>query len=425
MYDTFSRRRTLIGFLICGLINSLPYSLVLSAAKNLAQHFHHEDFIGLILFCNVGSAIFVRIVNTFYLNGFKYSSRIYFNCLVLSFGLIGMFFIEYLNFWFMLLCVVLMGSVSSLGESVMLCFLKQYPSDLMLVSGWSSGTGFSGVLGSSLYLVCVFFEIPNNVIFFSLLPAVLIYLLSFRFIISPPPAYVRDGFVYYKNTYLLGDADPRRRIEHHVDFISHTGLKDISLPSEAATEPTVAVHLEDKPLISKADSGLSKFIRVWKMVRYYALNLCFVYISEYVIITSLASKAVDDTTPGYVYEHFYELVQFCYQITVLISRSSLPIVQIHRIGLLTIFQLVNFAVFLLQTYLRFIPVYMLLVIALWTGLLGGSSYINTFHLLYSNKTMPQSDREYAVNIVALHISIGITSSAIIDLGLDWLYKRLV
>ena len=54
------------------------------------------------------------------------------------------------GFFLSLLGSLMIGISCSLGESVVLGFLKSFPSKL--VSGWSSGTGMAGVGGAGLYL---------------------------------------------------------------------------------------------------------------------------------------------------------------------------------------------------------------------------------------------------------------------------------
>ena len=55
------------------------------------------------------------------------------------------------GFYTCLVGSVLCGSICALGEAVVLGFLKAYPSGL--VTGWSSGTGMAGIMGSGTYLL--------------------------------------------------------------------------------------------------------------------------------------------------------------------------------------------------------------------------------------------------------------------------------
>ncbi len=54
------------------------------------------------------------------------------------------------GFFLSLVGSVMIGISCALGESVVLGFLKSFPSKL--VTGWSSGTGMAGVGGAGLYL---------------------------------------------------------------------------------------------------------------------------------------------------------------------------------------------------------------------------------------------------------------------------------
>jgi battenin len=55
------------------------------------------------------------------------------------------------GFYTALVGSVICGSTQALGEAVILGYLKAFPSDL--VSGWSSGTGMAGIMGSGSFLL--------------------------------------------------------------------------------------------------------------------------------------------------------------------------------------------------------------------------------------------------------------------------------
>ncbi|KAL0245322.1 hypothetical protein GEMRC1_009401 [Eukaryota sp. GEM-RC1] len=231
----------------------------------------------------------------------------------------------------MLGCVILVGISSALGESVILCFLKQFPSDYKLVSAWGSGTGLSGFLqDSQFFSICWTFTICPSLF-------VLLFVL-----ISPPLPYIKEGFIYCKQTYLLGDSNPKRKVVNQTKLLD--SLKD-NLPLNVSVDDTTA--LLDKVEADKAevlDGGFARLWRVLKLIKYEAFNLSMVYVLEYTIITTLAKNALTTKDASeYLVANFYEAVQLCYQITVLISRSSLSVVQIPYIGTVTMFQFINFA----------------------------------------------------------------------------------
>ncbi|KAL0244780.1 hypothetical protein GEMRC1_008862 [Eukaryota sp. GEM-RC1] len=340
--NTFPYKRTWIGLLLVGMMTNLPSCVLVSAAKSLAESFDKDNLLGAILMCNVAVGIFVRTINTWCLDSLSYTSRTIVNAISMVLGSFGMFYVEHFNFMFMLGCVVLLGVSSALGEPIVLCFLKQFPPEYKLVSAWGTGTGLSGIFAASFYLVCRFYKISDPVVFVLLLPFVLVYLFSFFVLISPPLPYIKEGFLYCKQTFLLGDSNPKRKVINQTKLLDN--LKD-NLPLNVSVDDTTA--LLDKVEADKAevlDGGFARLWRVLKLIKYEVFNLGMVYCLEYTIITTLAKNAVTSKdAPEYLVANFYEAVQWCYQITVLISRSSLSVVQIPYIGTVTLFQFINFA----------------------------------------------------------------------------------
>lgn len=56
-----------------------------------------------------------------------------------------------IGFYLALISSMFVGVSSSIGESLIVGFLKGFPSHL--IAGWSSGTGFAGVYGSGFYII--------------------------------------------------------------------------------------------------------------------------------------------------------------------------------------------------------------------------------------------------------------------------------
>ena len=87
----------------------------------------------------------------------------------------------------------------------------------------------------------------------------------------------------------------------------------------------------------------------------------------------------------------------------LVSRSSLQLVQIERVELLTLAQAANAALWTLQAYFKAVSSLPLLFAGMvFVGLLGGASYVNVFHLLLKDPKIPEADRELcALTLAAL------------------------
>ncbi len=84
------------------------------------------------------------------------------------------------SFYVSLVASVILGTVSSFGESTVLGFCKGFPSTV--VGYFGSGTGFAGVFGSGFILILQSLKLSNGQIFFIMSPAVIPYFLCFWWI---------------------------------------------------------------------------------------------------------------------------------------------------------------------------------------------------------------------------------------------------
>ncbi|KIH60155.1 CLN3 protein [Ancylostoma duodenale] len=108
--------------------------------------------------------------------------------------------------------------------------------------------------------------------------------------------------------------------------------------------------------------------------------------------------------------------QVLYQVGVFVSRSSINCIQLNMlfIALMPVFQLVNTAFFLLNAIYAFLPNFgVVCAIVLYEGLIGGGSYVNTFHHIH--KKVDPSIREFALSTVSLADSIGIMLAAFVSI----------
>lgn len=106
-----------------------------------------------------------------------------------------------------------------------------------------------------------------------------------------------------------------------------------------------------------------------------------------------------------------------YQIGVFISRSSLTFAPIGQIWILTTLQTATLMIFLLDSVLRFIPsIYLVFMLLLWVGLLGGSAYVNTYANI-QRKVHPDN-LEFSMAATGVADSIGISLAALVSLILE-------
>jgi battenin len=97
-----------------------------------------------------------RFINAKYFIKVKHFTRMIINSVNMTIGFLVISFActfnEYeASFYFSLVASVVLGTVSSFGESTTLGFCKGFPSTV--VGYFGSGTGFAGVFGSGIILI--------------------------------------------------------------------------------------------------------------------------------------------------------------------------------------------------------------------------------------------------------------------------------
>jgi battenin len=192
------------------------------------------------------------------------------------------------GFFVGLLAALLMGLAQFWGEAVMLGFLKSFPSEL--VTGWGSGTGFAGVLGTLLWVVYRAGKVPTFIVYLSV--GSLFYLNS-----------VRKRFTNLKKEKELRDLDSKLIMMNPNTINS----------SEVITEATGNAIFSIK-MISFA------IRKVW----WWAGNLGTVFFLEYCISVDFADRASLRHGKGDFFStNSFIILSLCYQLGMFLSRSSL------------------------------------------------------------------------------------------------------
>jgi len=310
-----------------------------------------------------------QLIAPWFMNRIPYSIRIIFvvALAIISF-LLPAFFVPV---WVRLIGVICASISSGLGEITFLSYSSYYHKNT--VSAWSSGTGGAGILGSFSYLG-------------------LRYLLSAKYTLivsSPLPAGILLSYFF-----IMSKPDKKRYID----------INNPPKPQSIFTE--------------KAEDPLSVKHKLGLMVRLlpYMSPLAIVYFGEYLINQSVSPVLLfseDETFRGKEYVYYQAL----YQIGVFISRSSVNLVPIKNIYLLqlpAIFQALNALVLSVDAAMNLIPsIYIIFVIILWEGLMGGSIYVNTFYLISSKFT--GKEKEFCLGATSMSYGLSITICAIVGI----------
>lgn len=132
------------------------------------------------------AGVFIRLINGWFLERIPHKIRIVVNTVAFSGGIVLVALAP--DFIGAIAGIVIVGAACSFGESVILGYLQNYPSEL--VGGWSSGTGMAGFAGSLLYLALASSSLNLTGRFLVTLPTCAIYVLVFLFALAPPKVFL-------------------------------------------------------------------------------------------------------------------------------------------------------------------------------------------------------------------------------------------
>lgn len=151
--------------------------------------------------------------------------------------------------------------------------------------------------------------------------------------------------------------------------------------------------------------NLTEKLHVIKGLLKFVFPLGLVYFAEYFINQGLMELLY---FPEVFLSHAeqYRWYQTLYQVGVLVSRSSLCCVKIRKLWALSLLQVLNAVLLLFAVRYQFLPsVWLVFVIILYEGLLGGAAYVNTFYFI--SKETEDRQREFAMAAASVGDSLGI------------------
>lgn len=160
---------------------------------------------------------------------------------------------------------------------------------------------------------------------------------------------------------------------------------------------------------------------IWPRTMHLMLNLMFVYALEYSCIGCLADRMAEwkkeastvEERETFMVAQFYIILNMSYQIGVFFSRSSLSCFKIKRVTILTILQLINFILLLVNTSTRTVlNLYALCPMFVWVGFMGGGAYVNIMHNMLELDTLKKEEKEVAVSFSLILVDAGCMMASI-------------
>nr|XP_027804266.1 battenin isoform X3 [Marmota flaviventris] len=183
----------------------------------------------------------------------------------------------------------------------------------------------------------------------------------------------------------------------------------------AARQPLIGSETSESKPGSSWNLSLQERWIVFKGLLCYIVPLVLVYFAEYFINQGLFELLFFRNT-SLSHAQQYRWYQMLYQAGVFASRSSLRCFHIRFIWVLALLQCLNLAFLLADVLFTFLPsIYIVFLIILYEGLLGGAAYVNTFH----NIALETSDqhREFAMAAACISDTLGISLSGVLALPL--------
>ncbi|CAG9855028.1 unnamed protein product [Phyllotreta striolata] len=366
------RLRSLIAYWILGLCNNYGYVVMLTAANDIiekqtgTESSENKDVTarnctylstGAILLADVLPGLFVKILAPFL--PFFVHTRVALCAILTAAGFLCVAYSESLII--SLLGVVITSLCSGLGEVTYMQYSSFY--DKNVVSTWSSGTGGAGVIGALSYTVLQQLGLRTTLQILLVVPVIMG--LSF-WVLLPSPS--------------------EEDIAHVLQIQRVVNVQELKNPKEAFKKKL------------KLIPGLMKYI----------LPFFLVYLFEYFINQGLF-ELIQFKNSTLSMSDQYRWFQVTYQVGVFLSRSSVNVFHIKQTWWMTLFQGINVVIFTTEAIYYYIPnFYIVVVLVLWEGLLGGSSYVNTFYRISTE--VEEENKQFSLGITTFGDSVGIASA---------------
>lgn len=327
---------------------------------------------GAILLADILPTLIVKLTAPFYMQAIAYWIRV---SIVVVFAAVSFPIVAASqSIGFSLFGVVCASTSAGFGEITFLALSSHFHKDV--VSTWSSGTGAAGVFGALTYAGLIAAGLSPSNTLYTMLTIPLILGLSY-FVLLVKPSTVRSKPIMNSGGILE---------------------EDDSLIADSHAQPSMSI-------INK--------LNLIKPILPMMIFLMVVYFAEYFINQGLQELVYFDNI-WLTLTQQYRWYQVIYQIGVFISRSSVNIFRIRKTWILSILQILNVVLLLCQIFLKFIPsIWIIFVIILYEGLLGGLAYVNTFYWISTD--IPEEHREYSMGIASVSDSVGIAIAGAVAL----------
>ncbi|XP_011601874.2 battenin [Takifugu rubripes] len=413
--DRWTWWRNWLGFWFLGLCNNFGYVVMLSAAhdilrkqesgnstltasatlavdfqvrnnSNASRYDCNPVSTAAVLLADILPSLSVKLAAPFVIHAVPYGFRVMICVVMTATSFLLVAFSSAV--WMSILGVIFASFSSGLGELSFLALSTFFSRDVL--GGWGSGTGGAGVAGALLYSALTQAGLSPRITLLTMLVVPFSMILSYFCLLVFP-----TRLSHWKpsmNDCLVSCSEERERLIEGAD----EGREEEQEKPEAVTPEPLSLT-EKRDIIR----SLLKFM----------FPLGLVYFAEYFINQGLMELLY---FPNFFLSHAeqYRWYQTLYQLGVLVSRSSLCCVKIRKLWLLALLQILNAVLLLFAVGYQFLPsAWLVFVIILYEGLLGGAAYVNTFFFI--SKEAKDRQREFSMSTASVGDSFGIALAALV------------
>jgi battenin len=388
------RSRTNLIFFFIGTLNNLCIEITLVYSNDLAKHFHHDNIMTIFHAIMIIFAISTKIINSRYLLKVKHRTKNIIVVLCFTTGVVLLLIAYWKDLFVLVLMTMLFfGIGTSLGEANNLGFMKGFSSDVS--AGYTTGTGLSGLIGTTFYLLLKLFHFSFYVVNLTMLIFYPLYVLMFHL-----------ACVYKKKN-------------------DEINLVDISLTQEL-NEEVESVNQEE---VEQNEAQVNQFLTfdnlklLWPHCKHLFLSVFLLYLLEYVSNSWLTSHIVKKFTDKYDKDNIpffitygFEFASLFYRLFLFFGRASMICIKTSKIKLL-LTSLFGFVIFYLVQACTdtFFPMAIMFITLILIAFLGGIIYSNTVRLTLETPDVEKKHKEIALNIFGAFAECGMFVSSMLGL----------
>ena len=360
-------------------------------------------------------------------------------------GIFFLFVAKYTSiFSLVLISCMFIGVGSTMGTLVVLGFMKCFPASVF--SGYSTGTGVSGILASVLYMYMKFDQFSFDSILLVMMMFYPFYGLGFYFVInirkrlqekmqlsqilkevdiesidsqtlsdlstanlhSDVPRTLKSDFSTLAENFPDSDSEsPENVIVSKTDPSSRSDVGVVYPGDQILSSPETDFEVQEANM--NETISIENLKHVHKILYLELALFFFMYFFEYFSITELAEKSSQhfehllnssDSLLARSQPYFFEISQFLYQLGLSITRSSLDFFKIPKISyIVAALGLTCFLIGLQVATGHFLPLTVLYFLYLLVGVFGGFCYCNLMYKIYEKQSLT---KQYKVQTLFLY-----------------------